>query len=76
MVEGSEMFSLQIGASPNYNIGAPAMASGTITDNDGGPPPAELPVVTIAATDGIGTESRTARTSCSPSPGRVTSRGR
>ena len=57
MVEGSEMFSLQIGASPNYNIGAPAMASGTITDNDGGPPPAELPVVTIAATDGTGTET-------------------
>ena len=57
MVEGSEMFSLQIGASPNYNIGVPSMASGTIADNDGGPPPANLPVVTIAATDGTGTET-------------------
>ena len=54
MAEGSESFTLQINPTPVYNIGAPSMASGTISDNDGAPPPI-MPVVTISATDGVGT---------------------
>ena len=56
MAEGSESFTLQINPTPVYNIGAPSMASGTISDNDGAPPPI-MPVVTISATDGVRTEA-------------------
>jgi hypothetical protein len=60
-VEGAETFTLSVvrdfSASPRYVVGGQTSAVGTIVDNDTGGPPVSPPTITIAATDGSGTEA-------------------
>ena len=55
--EASQGFALNITTGPGYVSGAAFSASATILDNDVAPPPGPLPTITIAATDGVGTEA-------------------
>ena len=55
--EASQSFVLNIMPGPGYVSGAAFSASATILDNDVAPPPGPLPTITIAATDGVGTEA-------------------
>ena len=58
MAEGPESFTVSVAPPPpggSYVVGAPFTATGTITDNDTGPPPV-LPTVSIAGPAGPATE--------------------
>ena len=60
-VEANQGFVLNIVPGPGYVSGVAFNASGTILDNDVAAPPtippAPVPTITIAATDGVGTEA-------------------